>query len=165
MPQALVIFDVVSPDGTVHDMYKYELEGYGIIDDLYQSPFYSVEIPSSPLLPASGYNFDSWGDMHPYTYWYDLYLDSIISDTMEDPIDDLDVEVYSDNHGIAGVIIDYLEEAGEVTITATAEFPYTPFRGKFASLTSEEITATWGNWNWTPTLRPGPGLRKRRHSR
>jgi hypothetical protein len=144
MPQALVIFDVVSSDGTLHDMWKYELEGYGIIDDLYQSPFYSVEIPASQFLPASGYNWDSWGIGHPYTYWEDLYLASIISDTTEDPTDWTDVEVYTDNHGIAGVIIDDLEEAGEVTITATAEFPYTPFRGKFASLTSEEITATWG---------------------
>jgi hypothetical protein len=112
-----------------------------------------VEIPSSPFLPAGGYNWDSWGSAtippffdgdEPYPYWLDLELDSIIADTHEDPIDPKDVEVYSDNHGIAGVIIEALEQAGEVTITATAEFPYTPFRGKFASLTSEDITATWG---------------------
>ncbi|MFC1956316.1 PKD domain-containing protein, partial [Chloroflexota bacterium] len=144
MPQALVIFDVVSPDGTFSEMFKDLLEGYGIMDNLYQSPFYAVEVPSSPFLPASGYNWDSWGWEAPYPYWWDLHLESIISDTHEDPIEWKDVEVYTDNHGIAGVVIDELDESGEVTITATAEYPYTPFRGKFASLTSEEITATWG---------------------
>jgi hypothetical protein len=84
---------------------------------------------------------------HPYPYWADLGLDSIISNTQEDPLDPTaqwDAEVYCDNHGIAAVEIAALPQGGSVTIEATAEFPYTPLRGKFPPLTSEEITANWG---------------------
>ncbi|MFC1972221.1 PKD domain-containing protein [Chloroflexota bacterium] len=155
MPQALVIFDVVTPvSGALHAMDKTQLAGYGFLDadedgsldadELFQSPFYSVEVPASKFLPASGYNWDSWGDGHPYPYWEDLTLASIISDVTEDPIDTSDVEVYTDNHGIAGVAISALPMSGSVAITATAEFPYTPLRAKYAPLTSDLIIATWG---------------------
>ena len=144
MPQALVIFDVVSATGTLSGLDKGDLEGYGISGGLYQSPFYAVEIPSSPSIPAFGYNWNSWGGDGPYDYWTDLQLKSIISNTAEVPVVTTDVEVYCDNHGIAAVTIDALIATGTVTITATAEFPYTPKRGKYGPRVSDEIDVYWG---------------------
>jgi len=148
MPQALVIFKIVDvqgpSDADLSGLDKGDLVGYGVVGTAYQSPFYAVEIPSSPLIPAAGYNWDSWGSDEPYDYWTDLGLKSIIANTPESPVDDDDVEVYCDNHGIAGVTIDALESTGTVTITATAEFPYTPKRGKYGPRVSDEIEALWG---------------------
>jgi hypothetical protein len=150
MPQALVIFeitDVTGPsDADLSGLDKGSLAGYGFIGTpkVYQSPFYAVEIPSSEYIPALGYNWNSWGADGPYEYWEDLGLASIIANTSESPEDDDDVEVYSDNHGIAAVTIDALTSTGTVTITATAEFPYTPKRGKYGPRVSEEIEVYWG---------------------
>jgi len=144
MPQALVIFDVVSTTGTLSELDKGALAGYGIIGTAYQSPFYAVEIPSSSSIPAFGYNWNSWGSNGPYDYWEDLGLDSITANTSESPVDTDDVEVYCDNHGIAGVTIDALDTTGVVTITATAEFPYSLKRGKYGPRVSDEIDALWG---------------------
>ena len=163
MPQALVIFDIVDSDvpASLSGLDKGDLWGYGIIGDLYQSPFYAVEIPASPYIPG-GYNWESWTAYTmpvgpgwalidgPYDYWTDLMIDSIIADTEEDPVDDQDVEVYCDNHGIAGMQIGAVSEGGYVTITATAEFPYTPKRGKYGPRVSDEITATWGPLDLNP---------------
>ncbi len=156
MPQALVIFDVVSDTGTLSGLDKGNLEGYGYIGTppVYQSPFYAVEIPANWQIPA-GYNWMSWTRdplwMYwyysvdgPYDYWTDLMLKSIIANTSESPIDRKDVEVYCDNHGIAGVTVGPLEKQGKVTITATAEFPYTPKRGKYGPRVSDEIDIFWG---------------------
>jgi PKD repeat protein len=79
----------------------------------------------------------------PYDFWTDLQLKSIISNTYEDPIDTQDVEVYSDNHGIAAVTVDALDNMGLVTITATAEYPYL-LRGKYGPRVSDEIDIIWG---------------------
>jgi len=168
MPQALVIFDIESwvtigdEIPTLSGLDKGVLEGYGVengpqvdplglVDDEFQSPFYEVEIPSHMYIPG-GNNWHSWSPSFPplalgdgpYDYWWDLTLDSIIADTTEVPIDTQDVEVYSDNHGIAAVTIDALEQTGTVRITATAEYPYAPKKGKYGPRTSEEITVMWG---------------------
>jgi plastocyanin len=157
MPQALVKFDVVSDTGTLSGLDKGNLEGYGFQWDgdakVYQSPFYAVEIPANWQIPP-GYNWMSWApdpgymwDYYsvdgPYEYWTDLQLKSIISNTEESPIDPKDVEVYCDNHGIAAVTVDALDNLGFVTITATAEYPYV-LRGKYGPRVSDEITAIWG---------------------
>jgi hypothetical protein len=101
-----------------------------------------VDIPS-------GYNWQSWWEadgsgMGPYDFWTDLGLESYIADTPEDPIDMLDVEVYSDNHGIAACTIKALEQTGSVTLVATAEYPFTPKRAKYPVEKSDDITVTWG---------------------
>jgi PKD repeat protein len=163
MPQALVIFDIVDYStalGEVPGLFgldKGDLEGYGFQwsgdDKIYQSPYYAVEIPASWQIPP-GYNWMSWTRDPTYLYWYlpvqgpydfwtDLQLKSIISNTYEDPIDTQDVEVYSDNHGIAAVTVDALDNMGLVTITATAEYPYL-LRGKYGPRVSDEIDIIWG---------------------
>ena len=146
MPQALVIFKIVDgpTDAALSGLDKGDLAGYGIVGFAYQSPFYAVEIPSSPFIPAPGYNWDSWAIDEPYDYWEDLGLKSIIANTSESPVNDEDVEVYCDNHGIAGVTIDALDATGMVTITATAEFPYSLKRGKYGPRVSDEIDIYWG---------------------
>jgi len=150
MPQALVIFDIVaeSEDASLSGLDKGDLEGYGFkldaaLDRVYQSPFYAVEIPSSQLITSMGYNWDSWLIDGPYDYWTDLQLLSIIANTTEVPVDPKDVEVYCDNHGIAGVTIDTLEETGRVTISATAEFPNCLKKGQYPPMTVE-IDVPWG---------------------
>jgi len=118
----------------------------------YQSPFYAAEVAAHWAIPG-GYNWDSWWVDGPYDYWTDLAIDNINADTPEDPLDltnTLDVEVYSDNHGIAAVTIDALMQWGTVTITATAEYPYAPKKGKYAPRTSDEITAEWGPIDLNP---------------
>jgi hypothetical protein len=164
MPQAVVIFDIVDYSTTLGEvpslsgLDKGDLEGYGfqwsgVDDKIYQSPYYAVEIPANWQIPV-GYNWRSWmrdpSFMYwyipvwgPYDFWTDLELESIISNTHEDPIDTWDVEVYSDNHGIAGVMVDALDNLGRVTITATAEYPYL-LRGKYGPRVSEEIDTIWG---------------------
>jgi hypothetical protein len=163
MPQALVIFDIVDyttalgEEPGLSGLDKGDLEGYGFQwsgdDKIYQSPYYAVEIPANWQIPP-GYNWMSWTRDPTYMYWYipvqgpydfwtDLQLKSIISNTYEDPIDTQDVEVYSDNHGIAAVTVDALDNMGLVTITATAEYPYL-LRGKYGPRVSDEIDIIWG---------------------
>jgi hypothetical protein len=163
MPQALVIFDIVDWSTslgeipTLSELDKGDLEGYGFEWSggykVYQSPFYAVEIPANWQIPP-GYNWMSWErdpspfwwyipDQGPYDFWTDLQLKSIISNTYEDPIETQDVEVYSDNHGIAAVTVDALDNMGLVTITATAEYPYL-LRGKYGPRVSDEIDIIWG---------------------
>jgi len=150
MPQALVIWDIIGGSGGVVDaslsgLDKGNLEGYGYMGDpkVYQSPFYAVEVPSSWWIPF-GYNWYSWGIDGPYDYWQDLLVDSIIADTEEDPVDVTDVEVYCDNHGIAGVIVDGCSMEDEyVDVAVTAEYPYTPKKGKYPPIMTE-ISVDWG---------------------
>jgi PKD repeat protein len=163
MPQALVLFDIVDYSTTLgelpslSELDKGDLEGYGFAwsgdDKIYQSPYYAVEIPANWQIPV-GYNWRSWQrdpsflswyivDQGPYDFWTDLELESVISNTHEDPIDPWDVEVYSDNHGIAGVTVDALDNLGLVTITATAEYPYL-LRGKYGPRVSDDIPVIWG---------------------
>jgi PKD repeat protein len=163
MPQALVIFDVdpeqSHADAALSELIKGDLEGYGFEwsgdDKIYQSPYYAVEIPANWQIPV-GYNWRSWErdpswmwwylvDQGPYPFWNDLELESVISNTHEDPadLDDQDIEVYTDNHGIAAVTVDALDEMGMVTITATAEYPYL-LRGKYGPRVSEDIPVIWG---------------------
>lgn len=163
MPQALVLFDIVDYSTSLGELPslcgldKGDLEGYGFQwsgdDKIYQSPYYAVEIPASWQIPA-GYNWRSWErdpsflywylvDDGPYDFWTDLQLKSVISNTSESPIDPWDVEVYSDNHGIAAVTVDALDNMGRVTITATAEYPYL-LRGKYGPRVSDEIDIIWG---------------------
>jgi len=149
MPPILVIWYIVAETvpGALSGLDKGNLEGYGVKSSVYQSPFYRVEIPSSPYISPLGYNWDSWSINSPYDYWWDLKLDSIIANTHEDPknLDVKDAEVYCDNHGIAGVLINNVDKIdGTVTVTATAEFPNSLLKGKYGPRTSEEITAKWG---------------------
>ena len=167
MPQALVIFDIdasQSVEGaTLSGLDKGDLYGYGYMgepgDKTYQSPFYQVEIPSSPFIPTAGYNWDSWRTTGPYDYWTDLSLNSILSNTQEsisDP-DLTDVEVYCDNNGIAGVQIDRLDSRpGVVTITATAEFPQALKKAQYPATTSDDIKVSWGVVEINPDLTGTP---------
>jgi PKD repeat protein len=163
MPAALVSFDVTSystAQGEIPELSgvqdlpaaypgldKGVLPGYGIVGDDFQSPYYAIEVPSHPDIPG-GYNWQSWwealGNAGPYDFWTDLGLESYIADTAEDPIDTLDVEVYSDNHGIAGCTIKALDQAGSVTLVATAEYPFTPKRAKYPVEKSDDIIVKWG---------------------
>jgi len=152
MPQALVRFVRTSDEGDLAGLDKGTLEGYGIVGTLYQSPFYSAEIPSHELITNSGYNWNSWGFGlatgssvdGPYGFWTDLGKISVCANNDENPVNPADVEVYCDNHGIAAVSIDPLVEEGSVTITATADFPNCLKKGQYSAVTSEGITATWG---------------------
>lgn len=147
MPQALIIFDVVSEEGTLSELPKTDLEGYGFTwdgdDKVYHSPYYAVEIPASPFIPP-GYNYNSWFEEEPYCFWTDLNLQSIGSNTKQYPPNPRNVHVYSDNHGIAAVAIDALDDEGYVTITATAEYPFAPKKGQYPPIVSDDIIATWG---------------------
>jgi hypothetical protein len=62
----------------------------------------------------------------------------------------LDVEVYSDNHGIAAMTAVAPDRAGSITITATADFPDRFLKGKYGPLTSEDIEITWGLIEFDP---------------
>jgi len=167
MPPALVMFNVVSDDGDLKELLKTDLYGYGYTGttNAFHSPYYDVEIPASPYIPQGYVGWQSWGwdperevgDMvitmaGPYEFWTDLGMENRWRE--EDPLnpDPTDVWVYSDNHGIAGVAIDALPDEGYVTITATADFPYTPEAFKYGPAVSDEITATWGEY--TPVPKP-----------
>jgi hypothetical protein len=160
MPQALVQFEIISLRGVLSGLDKGMLEGYGYVKDgtttYYPSPFYAVEIPSSMFITPAGYNYDSWGNDAPYQYWQDLMLDSIISNTTEDPIDDRDVEVYTDNHGFAAVQIDPLLVHGSVQVEATVRFPNSLTAGQYCGVTSDGVTATWGNVEFDPDFVGSP---------
>ena len=145
MPQALVTFRVTKADSvvkhTLSELDKGNLEGYGYTGSpkVYQSPYYAVEIPASPFIPA-GYDWDSWGGQGPYDFWTDLQIKSNTGDTEPGTINTQDVDVYSDNHGIAAVTVDPLEAQGTLTITATADYPYAPLKGKYGPRVSPPIT-------------------------
>jgi hypothetical protein len=153
MPQALVIFNVQPgshEDAALSELLKTDLYGYGYTGlpgfEVYHSPFYQVEVPTSEWIPAMGYNWDSWNVDGPYPYWTDLTLLSILANTLEDAadLDTDDVEVYCDNHGIAAVQIDALEDTGVVWITATADFPMSMKKGQYPATTSDPLRASWG---------------------
>ncbi len=112
----------------------------------FESPFYAVEIPAHAAIPPGYPGWHSWpagpGGDGPYPFWADLQMESRWN-RMPEP-DPLSIWVYSDNHGIAGVAIDDLGVEGCVTITATADFPYTPKMGKYGPRVSHDITACWG---------------------
>jgi hypothetical protein len=145
MPQALVTFEVTGYDSVVNHslsgLDKGDLEGYGYTGSpkVYHSPFYAVEIPASPYIPP-GYDWDSWGGYGPYDYWTDLMIKSFPGDPEPYEDYDQDVEVYCDNHGIAGVTVDPLEAQGSLEITATADYPYAPLKGKYGPRVSPPIT-------------------------
>jgi len=178
MPQALVTFDVTGRSVPIIDvaltgLSKGDLVGYGYTGSpkVYHSPYYFVEVPSSPWIPANGYEWNSWiyGD-GPYELWGDLMVRSITGvppytdgefgiNTPADQINVLDVEVYSDNHGIAAVTALPLGEfgkAGSISITATADFPDRFLKGKYGPLTSEDIEITWGLIEFDPDFEGVP---------
>jgi hypothetical protein len=145
MPQALVTFKVIDSDDIVNHslsgLDKGDLYGYGYTGSpkVYHSPYYEVEIPAHWAIPA-GYDWDSWGGWGPYPFWTDLGIKSSPLDEEPDEVNDQDVEVYCDNHGIAGVTVDALEAQGSLEITATADYPYAPLRGKYGPRVSSPIT-------------------------
>jgi hypothetical protein len=161
MPQALVDFEITGlenvNDAALSDLHKMELVGYGVnaVNGDLESPFYLMEIPSHMNIPANDYAWASWDGDGPYEMWHDLFVRDI--DDMESGqgtsaanVNDDDVEVYSDNHGIAGVIADAIDEDGSVTIVATAEYPASLKRGKYPPVKSDEITIEWGIVEFDP---------------
>jgi len=161
MPQALVDFEITGlenvNDADLSDLHKMELVGYGVnaVNGDLESPFYLMEIPSHMNIPANDYAWASWDGDGPYEMWHDLFVRDI--DDMESGqgtsaanVNDDDVEVYSDNHGIAGVIADAIDEDGSVTIVATAEYPASLKRGKYPPVKSDEITIEWGIVEFDP---------------
>jgi len=148
MPQALVNFDITAYTvaGSLSDLSKGDLEGYGYTGStpkVYHSPFYRAEIPSHTLIPSIDYEWDSWGTTNPYPYWTDVFKKDW-DDSEPAVVNDQDVEVYCDNHGIAGVTADALGEPGTITIVATAQFPAALKAGKYAPRSSGEIPVKWG---------------------
>jgi hypothetical protein len=163
MPQALVDFEitgrqnVVEEDTSLSTLDKGELVGYGVneVSGNYESPFYQMEIPSHMYIPANDYAWASWDGQGPYDMWTDLFVRDV--DDMEygqgTPvlyINDDDVEVYSDNHGIAGVTVDAIGKFGTVTITATADYPASLKKGKYGPVKSDGITIEWGLVEFDP---------------
>jgi hypothetical protein len=147
MPQALVIWDVVTIGTTTGftTLDKGSLEGYGYdtAKAEYQSPFYQMEIPSHSAIPADGYDWSSWAMSGPYDMWTDLQKKSW-GDSEPTVPNDNDLEVYCDNHGIAGAALYAPEQFGTVVIEATAEYPDALLKGKYGPITSDEITISWG---------------------
>jgi hypothetical protein len=155
MPQALVTFDVTGynlplSDVALTGLEKGDLLGYGVdLSGYYQSPYYLVEVPSSMWIPPYGYEWNSWlGVDGPYEFWDDLEVRSFDDEPIVENV--LDVEVYSDNHGIAAVTAVAPDRAGSITITATADFPDRFLKGKYGPLTSEDIEITWGLIEFDP---------------
>ena len=125
------------------------------------NPFYSIEIPDSPMIPAvvigGGYFWDSFGGDGPYDFWTPLAA----------PSNGADLVLYSDNHGEVmvvangdlGVTYDDCslnpfggwhcglgDKVGTATIDAVADYP--DFRGKHFPVASNEVTVdwTWGGY-------------------
>lgn len=149
MPQALVNFDIVASTtaGGLSTLGKGNLLNYGYTGTpkVYHSPFYQAEIPSHTLIPVIDYEWDSWslGGDDPYPYWTDVKKKDW-DDSEPTTNNDQDVEVYCDNHGIAGVTVDALLVPGTITIVATAQFPAGLKAGKYAPRSSGDIPVTWG---------------------
>jgi hypothetical protein len=162
MPQALVTFDVVgyslSPsDVALTGLWKSELEGYGVdASGDFPSPYYMVEVPSSIWIPPYGYEWSSWYETFdgPYEFWGDLMVTSFDDEPIVENV--MDVEVYTDNHGIAGVTAVAPDKAGSITITATADFPDRFLKGKYGPLTSDDIEITWGLIEFDPDFEGVP---------
>jgi hypothetical protein len=68
----------------------------------------------------------------------------------------MDVEVYTDNHGIAAVTAVAPDKAGGISITATADFPDRFLKGKYGPLTSDDIDITWGLIEFDPDFEGVP---------
>lgn len=161
MPQALVDFQITGQVNVaavathLSTLDKGVLEGYGVNADTgdFESPFYQMEIPSHPSIPANDYAWASWDNNTaidgPYDMWTDLRVRDI--DDQEPAVpNNNDVEVYSDNHGIAGVTVDAILEDGSVTIVATADYPAALKKGKYGPVKSDEITIEWGIVEFDP---------------
>ena len=170
MPPALVDFrikdwtNVDQKDIGLSTLDKGTLEGYGNNSAGYPSPFYRMEIPSHTAISAIGYAWNSWGSdttrNGPYDMWTDLKVfdvsGSVGGDESSDLTKDLDVEVYSDNHGIAGVTADAIDETGSITIWATADYPALLKMGKYGPVKSEPISVEWGLNNFNPDFEGDP---------
>jgi hypothetical protein len=156
MPQALVIFNITRNTEITELLTqdKDDLSGYGVLanGDL-PSPFYFVEIPSHTLIPAGDYDYNSWGANAPYEYWVDLLVRNRFQGVLDSEpgiVNPLDLETYTDNHGIAACSVDALGRDGEVDIRATVDYPAGLKKGKYGPITSEDITITWGALDLNP---------------
>lgn len=167
MPQALVTFDVTGASLPLAQvpgltgLWKSDLLGYGVnLAGHYLSPYYMVEVPSSYYIPPYGYEWDSWmwdySDRNgPYEFWGDLMVKSY-SDEEPSVVNDMDVEVYSDNHGIAAMTAVALDTEGTITVTATADFPDRFLKGKYGPTTSDDIDIQWGVVEFDPDFEGVP---------
>jgi hypothetical protein len=136
MPPAKIIFNIRAGTGGLVDAVSTPCPAGDFC-----LPFYAEEIPASQFIPPlgapEGYSWDSWnwgtGDpIGPYWFFTDLGLT---------PGEDQALEVYSDNHGLALVLVNGPPEDGEVVLTATADYPYLR---KHAAMKSVEVTQGWG---------------------
>jgi hypothetical protein len=167
MPQALVTFDIngaslpMAQVPGLTGLWKSNLLGYGVdLAGHYLSPYYLVEVPSSYYIPPYGYEWDSWNwdsyDGHgPYEFWGDLMVKSY-SDEEPSVENIMDVEVYSDNHGIAAMTAVALDTEGTITVTATADFPDRFLKGKYGPKTSDDIEIQWGVVEFDPDFEGVP---------
>jgi hypothetical protein len=161
MPQALVDFQITGlenvADADLSTLYKCDLEGYGVnaVNGDFESPFYLMEIPAHRNIPANDYAWQSWDGDGPYEMWTDLFVRDI-DDNEPFDINDDDVEVYCDNHGIAGVTAEAIDEDGSVTIVATADYPAGLKKGKYGPVQSDEITIQWGIVEFDPDFEGVP---------
>ena len=162
MPQALVTFDVTGTSlptmaqiPGLTGLMKSELAGYGI-DSVghFPSPYYLVEVPSSYYIPPYGYEWSSWRGDGPYEFWDDLMVKSFDDEPIVENV--RDVEVYTDNHGIAAVTAVAPNKMGGISITATADFPDRFLKGKYGPLTSDDIEITWGVVEFDPDFQGVP---------
>jgi len=175
MPQALVDFKIsglgnvaapslseldkgnLGPAGTATDGY-----GYTGSPKAYNSPFYQMEIPSHPSIPSNDYAWASWDSSTskngPYDMWTDLKIRDfgVENDESSAATKDLDVEVYSDNHGIAGVYVDAIGKSGSVDIVATVDYPASLKKGKYGPVESDKIPVEWGLVEFDPDFEGVP---------
>jgi hypothetical protein len=164
MPQALVTFDIKTAPSTypgLTELLKGDLVGYGVnaVSGAYPSPYYLVEVPSSMWIPPYGYEWNSWlGVDGPYEFWDDLMVVSLGDNDPGEPIVENveDVEVYTDNHGIAAMTAKAPNKATEITVTATADFPDRFLKGKYGPLTSDDIDIQWGVVEFNPDFEGVP---------
>jgi PKD repeat protein len=167
MPQALVTFDLTGASVPMAQvpgltgLWKSDLLGYGVdANGHYLSPYYLVEVPSSYYIPPYGYDWDSWmwdcSDRNgPYEFWGDLMVKSYAD--QEPSLENImDVEVYSDNHGIAAMTAVALDTEGTITVTATADFPDRFLKGKYGPTTSDDIDIQWGVVEFDPDFEGVP---------
>ena len=145
--------DLMQPDGVV-----------------YTNPYYFIEVPASPFIPAflnnGGYDWDSWQSSlyGPYPFW----------EIMNTPAQDADTptkaHVYTDNHGEAMIWLNgdaYIDGLmkwewgcdiptgwviGQTDVKATIDYPY--FRGEHPQIVSSIADAYGGYervtkyWTW-----------------
>jgi hypothetical protein len=166
MPPAKITFEIMNGVGFFKDAWKADIY-YVMVGTtkVYTNPFYFVNIPAHPQIPAfvnnGGYDWNRWDDNYgPYEFWKIFNRpvpgDVPSSDSSNFPTK---VQVYSDNHGEAmvylngnwnldlspwlsngGADVPFGATVGTTTAVAMADYPY--FR-KHAKQVSNTVEKTW----------------------